>query len=36
VEECLDFQLVNPAPQAASEPSLEPKVKAAESPSYEF
>jgi hypothetical protein len=36
VEECLDFQLVNPATQAASELSLDPKVKATESPSKEF
>jgi hypothetical protein len=33
VEECLDFQLVHPAAQAATELSLEPKVKTAESPS---
>jgi hypothetical protein len=36
VEECLDFQLVHPATQAASELSLDPKVKAAEPPSEEF
>jgi hypothetical protein len=36
VEERLDFQLVHPATQAASELSLDPKVKAAESPSEEF
>jgi len=33
VEECLNFQLVHPAAQAATELSLEPKVKTAESPS---
>jgi hypothetical protein len=36
VEERLDFQLVHPATQAASELSLDPKVKTAESPSEEF
>jgi hypothetical protein len=36
VEECLDFQFVDPATQAAPEFSLKPKVKAAKSPSYEF
>ena len=36
VEECLDFQFVDPATQAATELSLKPKVKAAKSPSQEF
>lgn len=36
VEQCLDFQFVDPATQAASELSLEPKVKAANSPSQKF
>jgi hypothetical protein len=31
VEECLDFQFVDPATQAVSELSLKPKVKAAKS-----
>jgi hypothetical protein len=33
VEECLDFQFVDPTTQAAPELSLKPKVKAAKSPS---
>jgi hypothetical protein len=36
VEERLDFQFVDPATQAAPELSLNPKVKAAKSPSQEF
>jgi len=33
VEECLDFQFVGPATQAAPELSLKPKVEAAKTPS---
>jgi hypothetical protein len=36
VKECLDFEFVDPATQAASKLSLEPKVKAANCSAEEF